>query len=112
MPPGVAGENVGAGVVDPDVYARDGALQMLDQAANFFLLADVHPQNLSAAPLRSKVPRGSLGPFLILAIGDNQVSSGFGAAKSNRPADPTGPPRDQHVFSLQHGRRLPRNLGR
>ena len=103
-----AGEDVGAGVVDPGVDPPEPLAQRRRQRLDIVVAADVGPQHLRAATERTDGGGGLLGSRGVSAIGDREVGAFAGAAEGDGAPDPARGPGDHRDFAVQPHAASPR----
>jgi hypothetical protein len=96
-----AGEDVGAGVVDPAVHSAEALRDGARQRRHVVLPADVGADHLDLAPQRADLLRRLLGSIGIGAIGDREIRPFPATGQRDRASDAARCARDQHHLPVQ-----------
>ena len=85
----LAGQDVGTGVVDPDIHPTERLPQMAHESFDFVGPADVGAHDLDPASQRADLPGGGFRALPIFPVGNGQVGAGSGAPECDGAADST-----------------------
>ena len=107
--PALAGENVGPGVVDPDIDSAEGLLEALDQRVDVLPPADVGADHLDPASEGPDLRGGGLCAGLIPAVGKCDVGPGPRAPERDGATDSARRSGNQDDLVVQHSAASPPN---
>ena len=100
---GVAGENVGAGVVDPDVEAAERAPRGRREIANRREVGEIELEDGGAATELADGAPYLVGAAGVRAIGDRDVGARARGGERDRAADPARRAGDEHGTPRERG---------
>ena len=88
----LAGQNVGTGVIDPDINPAETVSNRADQFRQVFIIGDVHLQRDTLPPQRFDLRDDLVGSVPVGAVGRRDIGTGRGTGQRDCPSDPARRP--------------------